>query len=142
MTPLDPLLASDADPAQPVPPRLAGVVLVVDDEPVVRKLTGLFLESLGYTPMFAADGTEAVRVHAEHRDTLTAVFLDLTMPGLDGLHVFRRIREAGGTTPVVLMSGHPEHEVRETFGDLGFQGFLSKPFNRADVAARLADLRE
>ncbi|QEL13556.1 PAS domain-containing hybrid sensor histidine kinase/response regulator [Limnoglobus roseus] len=133
-------------PGPSLPPAVgpgqgSGVVLVVDDEPVVRRLTGMMLQSLGYTPLFAADGPEAVRVYAENRETLKVVFLDLTMPGLDGLQVFKAIRAQGGRTPVILMSGYSEHEVREKFGTHGFQGFLSKPFTRNALAERLAEVK-
>ena len=77
-------------------------ILVVDDEPSVRSSLQRALSLEGYQVDLAADGAAALdRLAAEPPD---AVVLDVSMPGLDGLEVCRRMRQAGDRTPVLMLT--------------------------------------
>src|SRR4051794_20082950 len=78
-------------------PRMTRV-LIVDDEPAVRAALDRALRLDGYEVRLAADGREALDRVADER--LDAIVLDVAMPGLDGLQVCRRLRDAGDRTPV------------------------------------------
>jgi DNA-binding NtrC family response regulator len=79
-------------------------ILVVDDEPHVRLVFQIALESAGYTVVAAADGKEAL---ARLREvSLDLILLDLKMPVLDGMETLRRLREQGNTVPVVIITAH------------------------------------
>ena len=77
-------------------------ILVVDDEPAVRDALERALRLDGYEVALASDGREAVRSQADAPPD--AVVLDVLMPGLDGLEVCRRMRDAGDRTPVLMLT--------------------------------------
>jgi CheY-like chemotaxis protein len=105
-----------------------GLVLYVDDEPQVRALGEAVLRQAGYDVLPAADGPEALELFRRCHADLAAVVLDLTMPGLGGAEVLRRMRAVNGRVPVLLTSGYSEQEAAAQAGDAGPTGFLSKPY--------------
>jgi CheY-like chemotaxis protein len=120
-----------------VPGRRA--VLVVDDDPFVRKLIATTLEDVAEFDLHeAADGLEALEVARHSRPSL--VFLDVDMPRLDGIDVCRRLRaerEAGAATIVMLTAAHGD-AVRRQAEEAGANMFLTKPFSPLDLL-RLVD---
>jgi PAS domain S-box-containing protein len=127
--------------APPAPPEAVeesdwkpeGAVLVVDDEPAVRALACQILERSGVPVLTAVDGYDAVRQFQAHRDEIAAVLLDLTMPGLDGGEVFRRLIEAKPGIQVILCSGYDVGDVNLKLGAERPAGFLRKPYSPADL---------
>jgi CheY-like chemotaxis protein len=114
-------------------------VLVVDDDPFVRKLIATTLEDVAEFDLHeAADGVEALEVARQSRPSL--VFLDVDMPRLDGIDACRRLRageETTATTIVMLTAAHGdavERQAEEAGADL----FLTKPFSPLDLL-RLVD---
>lgn len=105
-----------------------GLVLVADDELMVRNLARRALELAGFTVLTAVDGEEAVQIFREHQSHLTCVLLDLTMPKLDGLETLRLIRESAPDLRAVLCSGYPAEAASRRFGGLGVSTFVQKPF--------------
>lgn len=115
-----------------------GTVLIVDDDPFIRKLIATTLEDVsGLDLVEAADGLEAVELAA--RQAPVIVFLDLNMPRLDGIGAAARLRELPGSeaTTIVMLTAagqEREREAREAGADL----FLTKPFSPLDLL-RLVD---
>jgi CheY-like chemotaxis protein len=109
-----------------------GTVLVVDDEKVVRLAARMILEQSGFTVLTANDGREALEVFREHKDTIDAVVLDMTMPHLSGEEVFGEMRRLRPDVRVVLSSGYDEQEATKRFTGKGLAGFLQKPY-RSDA---------
>jgi PAS domain S-box-containing protein len=100
--------ASEREEPHPVePPRGSETVVVVDDEPAVRRATRLLLEHGGYRVLECADGEEALRTVSRERDAIDLVLLDRSMPGLSGEEVFERLQELAEDVPVVLLTGQP-----------------------------------
>jgi PAS domain S-box-containing protein len=120
--------------------RGAGTVLLIDDERGVRDIAARVLEDAGLTVLIAGGGEEGVRVFREHPRGIDAVVLDMTMPGMGGLEAARALRGLRSDLPVVLMSGYSVPEVARQSADLGFTGFVQKPFTMSDLlaAVRLA----
>ena len=114
-----------------------GNVLVVDDEELVRKMARFTLERYGYVVDVASDGREGLAAFAARPDEFAAVLLDLTMPGMTGEEVLRRIREIRQDLPVVLSSGYTESEAVKRFENLGLAGFLQKPYTATALAKRI-----
>jgi two-component system, cell cycle sensor histidine kinase and response regulator CckA len=119
------------------PWRGAGLALVVDDEETVRSVAARTLESLGFTPLTAADGRDGVRIFGEHAADLRVVLLDLTMPQMDGEETFREFCRIDARVPVVLMSGFTENDTVDRFAGKGLAGFIQKPFDRQRLQAKL-----
>lgn len=108
--------------------RTKGTVLVVDDEEDVRIASQLILEEVGLRVLTAEDGQKGVQTFAEQHETITAVLLDLTMPGLSGEQVCSAIRRIKPHVPIILSSGYTEEEALKRFGQTGIAGFIQKPY--------------
>src|SRR3954454_8780869 len=116
-------------------------VLIVDDEPNIRRMVGALLSSEGYEVRDAADGASAVARAAE--SVPDVVLLDLMMPGeLDGLATLERLREAAPDVPVVMMSGKAGLSDAVKATKLGAFNFLEKPLSPEGVLLALASALE
>jgi DNA-binding response OmpR family regulator len=122
-----------------MPPRRR--ILVVDDEPTIAEVVSRYLEKAEYDTRTAGDGNAAL-AHAStwHPDL---VVLDLMIPGVDGLEVMRRMREAGGPrVAVILLTAKGEEADRIDGLRLGADDYVVKPFSPAELVARVdAELR-
>jgi DNA-binding response OmpR family regulator len=112
-------------------------VLVVDDDEAVRTVASWQLESDGFAVAQAGDGDEALAAIDTERPDL--VVLDLSMPGLGGLDVLRRVRGAPVTEalPVIVLSGRSGETDRIVGLDLGADDYLVTPFSPGELAARV-----
>jgi two-component system cell cycle sensor histidine kinase/response regulator CckA len=115
--------------------RSEGTVLVADDDPRVLRLTERILASAGFEVLLAGDGTAALELFRDRRHRIRAVVLDLAMPGVDGLEVWRVLRAEAPELPVVVSSGFPEEEALERLG--GRFHFLQKPYPPGRLLERL-----
>jgi CheY-like chemotaxis protein len=137
-----PAAADSAIEAPELPAPLAScspgdVVLVVDDDPLVRAVARRVLEAHGLEIVLAARGEEALARLDEAGEPIVAVVLDLTMPGLDGPVTLEAIRRARPDLPVVLSSGHgPDILASRTVGS-GGTTILPKPYRAEDLMAAL-----
>jgi DNA-binding response OmpR family regulator len=113
-------------------------VLIVDDEPAVRAALDRALRLDRYEIELAGDGREALDRLAETRHD--AVVLDVMMPGIDGLEVCRRLREAGDRTPVLMLTARDAVDDRVRGLDLGADDYMVKPFAMPELTARVRAL--
>ena len=104
-----------------------GTVLLVDDEETVRGIGSEMLKELGFTPITAVDGREAISIFKDRQDIIL-VILDLTMPHVDGEQCFRQLRQIKPDVKVIMTSGYNEHEVTQKFVGKGLAGFIQKPY--------------
>ena len=109
-------------------------VLVVDDEPQIRRALRTALTGHGYRVELANDGEDALTLLAANPPEL--VVLDLVMPGVDGLEVVRQTRQWSRVPIVVLSARGQEHDKVEAL-DLGADDYLTKPFGMAELLARV-----
>jgi DNA-binding response OmpR family regulator len=109
-------------------------VLVVDDEPIVREVLERYLEREGFEVTTAEDGESALSSFADDRPHL--VLLDLMLPRIDGLEVFRRMR-ASAQTPVIMLTALGEETDRVVGLELGADDYVTKPFSPREVVARV-----
>jgi CheY-like chemotaxis protein len=115
-------------PAKPAATVARGTrVLVVDDEPGVRTIARESLKRAGFEVVTANDGAEAVDLLAAD-DAFDAVLLDMTMPRMNGVEAFRRIRKIRPTLPVVLTSGYSAQDAGGRLESNDIAGFIQKPF--------------
>jgi len=113
-------------------------VLVVDDEEAVRQVAAEVLGKAGHEILLAHDGLQALELFTPATRTYRVVLLDVSMPRLDGLETYKRIREMKSEVPVVLMSGYDQEAAMERFAGLGIRAFLQKPFSPAELRAIVA----
>src|SRR5580658_466798 len=113
-------------------------ILVVDDEPAVRRALERALRLDSYEVELAGDGREALDRLAER--PVDAVILDLMMPGVDGLEVCRRLRAAGDRTPILMLTARDAIDDRVQGLDVGADDYLVKPFALRELQARVRAL--
>ncbi len=112
-----------------------GRVLVVDDEEYIRELVSTALRFSGFDVEAAEDGLSALRKVGEFKPEL--LVLDVSMPGLDGLEVCRRLREGGDTTPVVFLTARDSEEDKLAGFTQGGDDYVTKPFSLDELVARI-----
>jgi CheY-like chemotaxis protein len=117
-----------APDAAEAPEASGEVVLVVEDEIMVRTMTRRTLESLGYRVLEAEEGEAALRVFEREGDRVGLVLTDVVMPRLDGRALGDRLAERRPSLPVVYMSAHPSEEMLRRGLLRPGQRFLQKPF--------------
>jgi PleD family two-component response regulator len=119
----------------------AGRILIVEDEPALRELVAVALEREGFRVRQAADGQEGLRLaRAEGADV---ILLDVMLPKLNGFEVCQRLRQDPSTAliPVVMLTALGELKDRLTGFKLGADEYLCKPFDVAELVARVERLR-
>lgn len=110
-----------------------GTVLVIDDEPAVRKIAERMLRRQGYEVVAAADGREGLLKFQEVAEDVSLVIVDMTMPELSGLELVQRLRQFNSRVPIVLTSGYSGDEAMKACSDLRVSGFLQKPFTYQEL---------
>jgi CheY-like chemotaxis protein len=116
------------------------MILVVDDDAMVRKVVASSLGALGYDTVEANGGGEAVRIYRERHDEIRGVVLDMIMPVMTGRATYLALREIDPKVPVLLMSGHTLNENVQEILDLGVRNFVSKPYSISALAKAIAEL--
>ena len=114
---------------------MSEVILVADDEKEIADLVEIYLVSDGYKVFKAnnaADGLEILE-----KEEIHLVLLDIMMPGMDGLTVLKKLREAGCRTPILLLTAKSETEDQIRGLDLGADDYLPKPFSMRLLLARV-----
>jgi two-component system, cell cycle sensor histidine kinase and response regulator CckA len=108
-------------------------VLLVDDEPAIRKYLCLLLRTGGYTVLEAGDGADAVRVGQAHRGTIDLLLTDVEMPGLGGRQLATVLKATRPGMRVLYVSGYPaDAALGGAVADV-----LEKPFTPAGLAVKL-----
>ena len=108
---------------------ISGLVLVADDDALVRTAITRVLKRDGADVITANDGAEALRRYAERASELRLIVLDLDMPRVDGAEVLRVLRSFECDLPVVIVSGHTDPQRTKEVEALGISQFLPKPFD-------------
>ncbi len=113
------------------------LILVVDDEHIVRNILDKMLQALGYSVMQASNSTEAQGLVRQHKPDL--ILLDMMMPGVDSLEVLKSIRSDADLQhiAVILISGMNDLDMVTTFIEAGVNDFLPKPFNKALLTLKI-----
>ena len=112
------------------------LILVVDDESMIRRLVLANLERAGYDVMSAADGIRALEVYAKAPVKPNLVILDVMMPEMDGFECARRLREKKDV-PVIFMTAKTDSASKLRGFDLGADDYVCKPFSMEEVMIRL-----
>ena len=109
----------------------AAKILVVDDDETICTLFKDSLEDVGHKVTMANESSKGLELAREQDFNL--VFLDLKMPVMDGVELFRQIREAKPSLPVTIITGYPDSDLMMSALAHGPLGVISKPFNSSDI---------
>jgi two-component system KDP operon response regulator KdpE len=113
----------------------AATILVVDDEPPIRRLLRTSLGSQGFQVSEAVDGRSALVEIERSRPDL--VILDLGLPDMDGSEVIRALRGSGNAVPILVLSSRADEKGKVEALDLGADDYVTKPFGTAELFARI-----
>ncbi len=120
--------------------RGEGVVLVADDDDVMRSTAADLLTKCGYTVWTASDGRECVEIYGKQAETIDAVLLDMVMPNLSGHDAYLRLLALNPEVKVLLCSGFKQdHRVQQIL-ELGAVGFVQKPYSLHELSAAIHDV--
>jgi two-component system, OmpR family, KDP operon response regulator KdpE len=109
-------------------------VLVIDDEPPIRKLLRMGLATQGYQTAEASNGKAALTLLADAPDL---IILDLGLPDVQGLELLRTIRERNDKVPIVVLSSRGDERAKVEALDLGADDYVTKPFGMDELLARM-----
>lgn len=121
---------------------MAKRILLVDDNTTNLQVLFQALSPEGYELLVAQSGEDALETARGAKPDL--LLLDVKMPGIDGFETFRRLRAASETAaiPVIFLSAHANVESIEKAGELGAEGYLTKPFDFDVIIARVREVLE
>jgi len=120
----------------------SGLVLVVDDNDLVRKLSCRMLGKMGFETVAASNGKQAIKHFREKAGELVAVILDFSMSDMDGEEVFMALHDTRAEVPVILCSGFTKQDVLNRFRAQGLAGFLHKPYSRTQLQTTMRGVVE
>jgi PAS domain S-box-containing protein len=113
------------------------LILVVDDEDNILRVSKVILESNGYTVVTASDGPEAVAIFAQEINSLSAVITDMALPIMDGIALTRSLRKLKASVPIIASSGQTQHVHAEELQKLGVTNLLTKPYDKQQLLETL-----
>lgn len=113
------------------------VILLVDDEEVIRDFTREVLEEQGYSVVTAKDGDDAIRLYAQLYTRIHAVVLDMVMPQKGGLETYREMKEINPKVKVLLSSGYSQDGHAQEILNEGVMGFVQKPYDMSQLFTAL-----
>lgn len=134
----EPEQAGHAADAEAASPQKTGEVLVVDDDPGIRRTSAILLKGLGRTAYVAKDHHEALAVVRRRAESLGAIVLDADLGATDSVRLLSSLRTSAPGVPVVVSSGSSEESIRELFRVEPYDVFLAKPYTLAELKAALA----
>ncbi|MCP3875333.1 MAG: response regulator [Desulfobacteraceae bacterium] len=112
-------------------------VLLVDDEEEIINVGKNFLEKLGYKPIIARNGLEAVEIFKLYKDEISLIVLDLIMPIMNGKQAFSEIKSIQENAKILISTGYTVDDKIEGFLNRGCHGFIQKPFSLNDFSSAL-----
>jgi CheY-like chemotaxis protein len=115
-------------------------VLLIEDEPQLRKLLGIILHELGYRVLSASNGDEGLGLFTHHENEIAIVVTDLDMPGMNGLAVAKTLNEKKSSLKIVVTSGYLDGTTREQARQYGVAKIMQKPYDPEDLARVIREL--
>ncbi|HEY9798766.1 MAG TPA: ATP-binding protein [Leptolyngbyaceae cyanobacterium] len=103
------------------------LILVVDDEAIIREITKSSLEAYNYQVLTARDGKEALSIYTKYQEQISVVLLDMMMPSMDGAIAIRKLQKINSQVKIIAMSGLLSEPDESAIANMGVKAFLSKP---------------
>ncbi|MCP5048506.1 MAG: response regulator, partial [bacterium] len=111
-----------------------GLILVIDDEEIMRQTAKDILEECGYEVILAENGEQGVQLYQAHKDKIKAVLMDMVMPKMSGKQSYIEISKINKDVKVILASGFKQDDRVESILQLGVNGFIQKPYSLVKLA--------
>ncbi len=120
---------------------MLGGVLVIDDEPDIRKVIRLTLEKAGYYVVEAEDGEQAIRVinEGEHPMVVDVILTDIRMPRINGLEAIDYFQREYSSVPLIVLTGYPDLPMAMGLLNRGITDYLVKPVEHEKLISAVAD---
>jgi len=115
-------------------------ILIVDDEEDVRTACSLILQEMGFEALVAQDGKAGLRIFEQYQNQIALIFLDLTMPNLDGGQLAEKIRQLNPRVPILVSSGYAEEDAMKHFPQSSANAFIQKPFQVEMLITKVQEL--
>jgi two-component system cell cycle sensor histidine kinase/response regulator CckA len=116
-----------------------GIILVVEDEDLLRAAVSKSLRKIGFSVMAASDGSDAMEQMRAHKDDLDALLLDVTLPGTSSREVMEEARRLRPDLKVVVTSAYSKETIDASFAGLNVQQFIRKPFHLSEIVRLLKE---
>ena len=123
-----------------VSPKGSGLILVVDDEPMMREVAEAILKENGYEVLLAQDGEEGVDLFLKHQGRIRGVLLDLAMPKKSGREAFQEMKRIDPNVRVLLASGFKKDERIRFLLNSGVHSFIEKPYTYEKLTTAIAQM--
>jgi len=114
-------------------------VLFVDDEEMVLEIGSLMLQKLGYSVLTASTGKEAIELLEKNK--IGFVILDMKMPGTNGYEIYYQLKKIQPEVKILLASGYTGEQYEKGFINIGFDGFIQKPFDLKRLSKKIEDIQ-
>lgn len=116
------------------------LILIVDDEALIREIARTSLEEHNYRTLTASDGIEAIALYAKHHPNIDVVLIDIMMPEMDGITAIRALQKINPQLKSIVTSGLASSSKLNDVTDLGGSTFLAKPYTEAELLNALRNL--
>jgi two-component system, cell cycle sensor histidine kinase and response regulator CckA len=123
------------------PPGNGELILVVDDEPLIREITKSSLETYNYQVLTVSNGVEAVEVYAQYQQQISVVLLDMMMPAMDGAIAIRMLQKINPQVKIIAISGLVSHQNMADVSNMGVGAFIAKPFTLQELLQAIASVK-
>jgi len=117
-----------------------GLVLVVDDEEIMRVTAGEILQYLGYDVLEAVNGKDGIEIFRKEHDRIDIVLLDMIMPVMNGHECFSEMKKIDPNVKVIISSGFLREEILDEMKSIGLNAFIRKPYITAELSELLAKI--
>ncbi len=115
-------------------------IMFVDDEVFVRDVGEKYLQELGYKPLLASGGQEAIEIYERNKEQIDMVILDVIMPGMGGGETFDRLKKIDPHVKVLLSSGYSIDGEAAEILERGSRGFIQKPFRLEQMSQKIRSI--
>jgi len=116
-----------------------GVILLVDDELIMRNLGEIFLKELGYEVVLAENGKVAIELFMAKAQEIDLVMLDMIMPEMNGRDCFMALKKIRSDIPIIISSGFSQNKDLEDLKKCGLSGFIKKPYHEVELSVVVAE---
>ncbi len=138
--PADEITLSQEADDEPTPLSGTETILIVDDEEMILEVGREMLNELGYRPLEANSGQEALEIYLQEGEKIDLIILDMIMPEMSGGETYNKLKQISPAVKVLLASGYSLNGKASSILDSGCNGFIQKPFNMEELSRKIREV--